>query len=71
MFIVFTKKPFEFTVNVIWTKYLIEDGNIIDVPKELIPGAKEGDIVDIYINKDEREKKEEEVKKLMDDLFVD
>ncbi len=49
----------------------LEDGNIIDVPKELIPGAKEGDIVDIYINKDEREKKEEEVKKLMDDLFVD
>ncbi len=62
------------TVDRIEEDYIVlelEDGNIIDVPKELIPGAKEGDIVDIYINKDEREKKEEEVKKLMDDLFVD
>ena len=62
------------TVDRIEEDYIVlelEDGNIIDVPKELIPGAKEGDIVDIYINKDEREKKAEEVKKLMDDLFVD
>ena len=62
------------TVDRIEEDYIVlelEDGNIIDVPKELIPGAKEGDIVDIYINTDEREKKEEEVKKLMDDLFVD
>ena len=62
------------TVDRIEEDYIVlelEDGNIIDVPKELIPGAKEGDIVDIYINKDEREEKEEEVKKLMDDLFVD
>ena len=62
------------TVDRIEEDYIVlelEDGNIIDVPKELIPGAKEGDIVDIYINKDEREKKAEEVKKLMDDLLVD
>lgn len=49
----------------------LENGNIIDVPKELIPGAREGDIVDIYINRDETNAKKEEVKKLMDDLFVD
>lgn len=49
----------------------LENGNIIDVPKELIPGAREGDIVDIYINRDETNEKKEEVKKLMDDLFVD
>ena len=62
------------TVDRIEEDYIVlelEDGSIVDVPKELIPGAIEGDIVDIYINKDEREKKEEEVKKLMDDLFVD
>lgn len=62
------------TVDRIEEDYIVlelEDGDIVDVPKELIPGAQEGDIVDIYINKDEREKKEEEVKKLMDDLFVD
>lgn len=49
----------------------LDNGNIIDVPKELIPGAREGDIVDIYINRDETNAKKEEVKKLMDDLFVD
>lgn len=49
----------------------LEDGNVVDVPKVLIPGAKEGDIIDIYINRDETEKRNAEVKKLMDDLFVD
>lgn len=49
----------------------LEDGSVVDVPKVLIPGAKEGDIVDIYINRDETDKKNTEVKKLMDDLFVD
>lgn len=49
----------------------LDNGDIIDVPRELIPGAREGDIVDIYINRDETDAKKEEVKKLMDDLFVD
>ena len=49
----------------------LDNGDIIDVPRELIPGAREGDIVDIYINRDETNAKKEEVKKLMDDLFVD
>ena len=62
------------TVDRIEEDYIVlelENGDIIDVPKELIPEAIEGDIVDIYINKEERKIKEEEVKKLMDDLFVD
>lgn len=62
------------TVDRIEEDYIVlelENGNIIDVPKELIPGAKEGDIVDIYINKEDRKNRESEVKKLMDDLFVD
>lgn len=49
----------------------LDNGDIIDVPRELIPGAREGDIVDIYINRDETDAKKEEVKKLMDNLFVD
>lgn len=49
----------------------LEDGSIIDVPQVLIPGAKEGDVVDIYINHDETNKKNEDIKKLMDDLFTD
>lgn len=49
----------------------LEDGSVVDVPKVLIPGAKEGDVIDIYINRDETDKKNTEVKKLMDDLFID
>ena len=49
----------------------LEDGTIVNVPKVLIPTAKEGDLVDIYINRDDTDKKNEEVKKLMDDLFID
>ena len=49
----------------------LEDGSVVDVPKVLIPGAKEGDVIDIYINRDEKKKKNTEVKKLMDDLFID
>lgn len=48
----------------------LEDGNIIDVKKELIPNAKEGDIIDISINEEAKERCKE-VEKLMDDLFVD
>lgn len=48
----------------------LEDGNIIDVKKELIPNAKEGDIIDISINEEAKERCNE-VKQLMDDLFVD
>lgn len=49
----------------------LEDGSIVDVPKVLIPGAKEGDVIDIYINRDETDKKNTEVNKLMDELFID
>lgn len=49
----------------------LEDGSVVDVPKVLIPGAKEGDVIDIYINRDETDKKNIEVNKLMDELFID
>ena len=49
----------------------LEDGTIVDVPRVLIPGAKEGDLVDIYINRDDTDKKNKEVNRLMDDLFID
>lgn len=49
----------------------LEDGSVVDVPKVLIPGAKEGDVIDIYINRDETDKKNTEVNKLMDELFID
>ena len=64
----------QITVDRIEGEYLVvelENGSIVDIPKELVPDAKEGDIIDIYINKEETENRKEEVKKLMDDLFCD
>ena len=64
----------QITVDRIEDEFLVvelEDGNIVDIPKELVPDAKEGDVIDIYINKEETENRKKEVKKLMDDLFND
>ena len=49
----------------------LEDGNIIDVPKELFNDAKEGDIIDISINQELTDERKNEINDLMDDLFVD
>ena len=61
-------------VDRIENEYLVvelENGNIVDIPREVVPDAKEGDIIDIFINKEETKNRKEEVRKLMDDLFVD
>ncbi len=39
------------------------------IAKVLLPGAKEGDIVDISRNREETQARENKIKKLMDDLF--
>ena len=48
------------TIDRIEGNYLIvelENGKIINLPKELIPNAKENDIYTITLNKDEMKKK--------------
>ena len=48
----------------------LENKEHINVPKSLIPNASEGDIIDIEINYAKRAKREEEVKKLSENLFI-
>lgn len=47
----------------------LDVGKTISVPRILIPDAKEGDIVDITINKEETKKENDKVQKLVDELF--
>lgn len=62
----------EVIVNRIEGNYLVlelKDGNIVDVPKKLIPEAREGDIIRISIDKEETDKKKEEMQELVDSVF--
>lgn len=43
----------------------------INVSKELIPNALEGDIINININYEKRKKRETEIKLLSDKLFLE
>ncbi|MDD6489259.1 MAG: DUF3006 domain-containing protein [Clostridia bacterium] len=48
-----------------------DDGNFVNLPKILVPDAHEGDVVDIIINREETEKRSENIQNLMNDLFED
>lgn len=49
----------------------INKGKFANLPKELVPDAKEGDVIVITIDQDETEKRKEHVKDLMNQLFED
>ena len=50
----------------------LNDQKFINVPKEIIPhGAKEGDIIDIQIDKAETSKQKDRIEKLMSDVWAD
>ena len=62
------------TIDRIEENYLIvelENGKIINLPKELIPNAKENDIYTINLNKDEMKKRKNNINNLINDLFID
>ena len=62
------------TIDRIEDNYLIvelENGKIINLPKELIPNAKENDIYTIILNKDEMKKRKNNINNLINDLFID
>ena len=48
-----------------------DDEQTFSVPKELLPDAKEGDCVEITINHEETEKRRNNVRRLMEELFQD
>lgn len=49
----------------------IAKGKLINMPKVLVPNAQEGDVIKIIIDKEKTKKRKEQVKELVNDLFVD
>ena len=49
----------------------IEVGNFVNIPKILLPNAKEGDVVKIEIDKNETELKRKKIENLMEKVFKD
>ncbi len=49
----------------------IDVGKFVNMPKILIPNAKEGDVVEIIVNQEETQKRKEHIKDLMSNLFQD
>lgn len=63
-----------FTIDRIEDNYLIvelENGKTIDIPKELIPNAKENDIYNITLNESKMENRKNNINNLINDLFTD
>lgn len=49
----------------------LENGKVIDMPKELIPeGAKEGTVLEICIDDQETEKRKREIEEMAKDLWT-
>ena len=47
----------------------IEKGKMCNLPLELVPNVKEGDIVTIIINKDKTKKRKKTIEELMNSVF--
>lgn len=52
-------------------EYTGEDGreHFENIPRILIPGASEGDVIEISINRSESQERRRKIEKLMDNLF--
>lgn len=53
-----------------YAKVELDEGVFYDIPKVLVPDAKEGDVIDIIVNYEETEKLKSEVNNLINDLFM-
>lgn len=49
----------------------IDKEKFVNLPKELVPNAKEGDVIIIRVDHEETNKRKEHVKDLMNQLFED
>ncbi|MBQ6946979.1 MAG: DUF3006 domain-containing protein [Clostridia bacterium] len=49
----------------------LPDGTVTQMPRLLVPDAAEGDVVNVTVDPKERQKREETIQSLMDDLFGD
>ncbi len=64
----------QITIDHIEEDYLVvelEDMTTIDIPRKLIPDAKEGDVIDIIKNSEATLERKKQISDLMDDLFID
>lgn len=48
----------------------VEEGKFAVLSKVLVPNAKEGDVIKIMIDEEETKKRSDNIKNLMDDLFI-
>lgn len=46
-----------------------EDKVMVNLHKSLIPGAKEGDVINIIIDEEETQQRKDKIQKMMDDLW--
>lgn len=46
-----------------------EEKIMVNLPKILIPGSKEGDVISIIIDEEETKKRREHIEKIMNDLW--
>lgn len=53
-----------------YAKVELDEGVFYDIPKVLVPDAKEGDVIDIIVNHEETDKLKSEVDSLIDELFM-
>lgn len=49
----------------------IDKDTFVNLPKVLVPSAKEGDVVKIIVDHDTTKKRKEHISDLMDNLFLD
>ena len=49
----------------------LENGKVFNIPREIMPEAREGDLINIKIDKNETKKRDENIKALMNDIFKD
>lgn len=48
----------------------IDNGKFANLPKILVPDAKEGDVIEISVDRNETQSRKKKINKLMDDLFI-
>ncbi len=54
-----------------WLVAQMPDGDMVQLPLKLLPGAKDGDVIVIEIDQTERIQREQAVEQLMNELFSD
>lgn len=49
----------------------LPDGNFVNIPREIAPAAKEGDVLKVTLDMETKEKRLKSVNQLVNDLFED